>query len=330
MENKRRTGRKANRWKQFFVAGFAGVFCMGLFSGCGDKEEALPLPTVYPAGEEEIAALTAPEGTAVTLETTRQYIYDGLENTNELVKAYAADLLAERIEIEIGEEEGEASGETSSQPEESQEKSSETEEDSSEVSENAEDGSETESSESEAPEKKETKTVVLRYFFVNDNFEEVELPDFNAETGSAHLARATGKENELISIRAEWTPTRCAVTVGMAHGVIKELPPKENNGSAFGSPYVSPMTELEAIDYVASLTPSQLGLEGASMEEYDVYSMTGSVMVNDEPCMQIRVFSKDNPAGTNAVEAFYLIDSMGTLYRIEESTGEISKVLERE
>lgn len=302
----------------------------------------MALPTVYPASDEEIAAITVPEGTTVTLETTRQYIYEGLENANELVKAYAADLLAERIEVEVSDEE-ESTAEAGSQPESGEEETSQPESSASESSEEGtsepesgasesgkEETSEPESGASESSEgEKTTKTITLRYFFVNDNFEEVEMPDFSAETGSAHLARATGKGDEIISLRAEWAPTRCAITVGLTHGAIKELPPKENN-SVYTNPYLTPMTELEAIDYVASLEPGQLGLEGESMEEYSVYSMTGSVMINDEPCMQIRVFSKDNPAGTNAVEATFLIDGVGNLYRIEESTGEVSRVLDKE
>ena len=378
MKNKSGTVRKQNRWKQIFAAGLAGLLCMGLLSGCGGgEEEAMALPTVYPASDEEIAAITVPEGTTVTLETTRQYIYEGLENANELVKAYAADLLAERIEVEVSDEE-ESTAEAGSQPESgasesSEEETSKPESGASESSEEEtskpesgasesgeeetsqpesgasesgkEETSEPESGASESGKKetsepesgasessegeKTTKTITLRYFFVNDNFEEVEMPDFSAETGSAHLARATGKGDEIISLRAEWAPTRCAITVGLAHGAIKELPPKENN-SVYTNPYLTPMTELEAIDYVASLEPGQLGLEGESMEEYSVYSMTGSVMINDEPCMQIRVFSKDNPAGTNAVEATFLIDGVGNLYRIEESTGEVSRVLDKE
>ena len=328
MKNKSGTVRKQNRWKQIFAAGLAGLLCMGLLSGCGGgEEEAMALPTVYPASDEEIAAITVPEGTTVTLETTRQYIYEGLENANELVKAYAADLLAERIEVEVSDEE-ESTAEAGSQPESGEEETSEPESGASESG--KEETSEPESGASESSEgEKTTKTITLRYFFVNDNFEEVEMPDFSAETGSAHLARATGKGDEIISLRAEWAPTRCAITVGLAHGAIKELPPKENN-SVYTNPYLTPMTELEAIDYVASLEPGQLGLEGESMEEYSVYSMTGSVMINDEPCMQIRVFSKDNPAGTNAVEATFLIDGVGNLYRIEESTGEVSRVLDKE
>ena len=358
MKNKSGTVRKQNRWKQIFAAGLAGLLCMGLLSGCGGgEEEAMALPTVYPASDEEIAAITVPEGTTVTLETTRQYIYEGLENANELVKAYAADLLAERIEVEVSDEE-ESTAEAGSQPESGEEETSQPESGASESSEEEtsepesgasesseeetskpesgasesgkEETSEPESGASESSEgEKTTKTITLRYFFVNDNFEEVEMPDFSAETGSAHLARATGKGDEIISLRAEWAPTRCAITVGLAHGAIKELPPKENN-SVYTNPYLTPMTELEAIDYVASLEPGQLGLEGESMEEYSVYSMTGSVMINDEPCMQIRVFSKDNPAGNNAVEATFLIDGVGNLYRIEESTGEVSRVLDKE
>ena len=79
------------------------------------------------------------------------------------------------------------------------------------------------------------------------------------------------------------------------------------------------MTLDEALAFFNTINPSELGLEGTSMGEYDVYTGSGAVFVQGVPCQKFQVYSKDNPEQTNHLEGTFLMNGDGTrLYRINE------------
>ncbi len=85
------------------------------------------------------------------------------------------------------------------------------------------------------------------------------------------------------------------------------------------------MTVDETADFFLKLTPKELGLEGESMEEYEVYPSEKAVPVNGLPCMKLIVYQKST-AGTNAPVSTYLVARDGTaVYQIQ---GEIAVELE--
>ncbi len=85
------------------------------------------------------------------------------------------------------------------------------------------------------------------------------------------------------------------------------------------------MTVDETTDFFLKLTPKELGLEGESMEEYEVYPSEKAVPVNGLPCMKLIVYQK-SAAGTNAPVSTYLVARDGTaVYQIQ---GEIAVDLE--
>ena len=141
-----------------------------------------------------------------------------------------------------------------------------------------------------------------------------DAPDYAQETGTVRMARNAAEEQTLFRIRVDWTPTSCAVTVDRAEGHIEKPQPVQE---------VEPMTLGQVVSYVEGLTPAILGLEGDSMDQYDVYPMEGISMVNGQACIQFRVYER-TVMGTNDVAGIFLItaDRMH-IYRLNPDTGEV-------
>lgn len=66
-------------------------------------------------------------------------------------------------------------------------------------------------------------------------------------------------------------------------------------------------TQAEAVSYLESLSPQVLGLEGESMDEYELYSGGKVVMVEDIPCVEVTIYSAQNDTGTNDIQGRYLL-----------------------
>lgn len=100
------------------------------------------------------------------------------------------------------------------------------------------------------------------------------------------------------------------------------------NGSGSGSDLASSqvsqpeerhmMTIDETEDFFRQLTPQQLGLEGESLDQYEIYPSEKAVPVNGMPCMKLVVYEKSE-AGTNAPVSTYLVARDGTaVYEIQD------------
>lgn len=151
------------------------------------------------------------------------------------------------------------------------------------------------------------------FVIVDEQYQKSEAPDFQAEEGSVWLARESAQEGKLLTISLKWTVDTCTVVLDVVDDVITEEP--------------QGMTLMEATDYFRGLPPSALRLSGNSMHEYNVYVLDGLVLVNQRPCMQIRVYCDDNPVGTNELIGMYLMTSDGkTIYRMENGEDELEKM----
>lgn len=88
------------------------------------------------------------------------------------------------------------------------------------------------------------------------------------------------------------------------------------------------VTKGEAVEYIESLSPSVLGLEGESMEEYEVYPGERVVLVEDIPCTEIDVYTTDTAAGTNDIQGRYLLTKTGPrrLFRLDTFTKQVTEL----
>lgn len=85
------------------------------------------------------------------------------------------------------------------------------------------------------------------------------------------------------------------------------------------------MTLSESVDFINSLSPATLGLQGENMSEYNVYAEQEAVLVDGNTCAKIMVYSQSASAGTNVIQGIYFLSRDGDdLYRLNTDTDEVS------
>jgi len=88
---------------------------------------------------------------------------------------------------------------------------------------------------------------------------------------------------------------------------------------------VESMTMVESISYMEALAPKSLGLEGNSMDEYEVLPVVGTVLVDGVPCTEVYVYRQDERTGTNVFQGSYLLDRSGNaLYELNRDEGTVT------
>ena len=100
-------------------------------------------------------------------------------------------------------------------------------------------------------------------------------------------------------------------------------PPLDSIGMTPGAS----MTMSEAVDFLYTLEPSVLGLSGTSMDTYRIYALDGAVMVNEQPCMRLSIYSREGPDQTNEVAGIYLLTrDAAHLYQLDEAAGTVREI----
>jgi len=154
------------------------------------------------------------------------------------------------------------------------------------------------------------------FSIVDDELAQREAPDYTAAEGSLRLAKNSATEGQVVTLLVTWTENACTVLLEQAEGAVKEAE-KESQS----------MSMLEAVDYIKSLSPADLGLSGATMEDYRVYAIDGVVFVDDRPCLRLNVYSVDNPQQANEIMGSYLMTGDGRhLYRLDNKTGMVEEL----
>lgn len=187
-----------------------------------------------------------------------------------------------------------------------------------------------------------------KFFVVDEEFVRTDAPDFTAEEGEVLLAKnlpkpqktedkpaegegdaaaeptepaeptqpaAADKEppDMVLSVRITWRPGTFVIVSDQEEGKVT-TPPRGPNATSGGS-----LSLNGGLDYIKGLSPSVLGLSGESMDEYRVYAVDGTVMVNGKPCMRMQVYSRSASGGTNTFEGIYFLANDGQrLYRLNE------------
>jgi hypothetical protein len=291
---------------------------VSLLSGCGkDKEEAKgdPGPEEYQFGDETVLALGATveefpvSGSYEESQVT--YTYRGLSSgkmacigyINALTETDEEDseeseaftVVDEELYVttaDLTAEEGTvylARNATKEDEEEAEDQSDEEDEDSDEDTENSEGSEDAEDS---------------------------------AETATEEVTEETPVVNKVCLLQLDWTAETCTVTLRIQEGVIQERPVETE--SETGS---SGMTLSSAMDYMKSLTPSDIGLDGSSMDEYQIYALDGIIMVDGNACLHLKVYSTNNPEKTNHLEGNYLLTGdKQHMYSLDEVNGVVTVI----
>lgn len=191
-----------------------------------------------------------------------------------------------------------------------------------------------------------------KFFVVDEEFVRTDAPDFTAEEGEVLLAKNLPKPQKtedkpaegegdaaaaaepaepaateptapaaadeeppdmVLSVRITWKPGTFVIVSDQEEGKVT-TPPRGPNATSGGS-----LSLNGGLDYIKGLSPSVLGLSGESMDDYRVYAVDGTVMVNGKPCMRMQVYSRSDSGGTNAFEGIYFLANDGQrLYRLNE------------
>lgn len=171
-------------------------------------------------------------------------------------------------------------------------------------------------------------------YVVDEEFVRTDAPDFTVPEGEVLLAKnlpkagtagAADGDSEpvdmVLTVRLSWEPGTCVIVGDQEEGQVTS--PSQGNRPSSGAT----MSMNGALDYVKGLPPSVLGLSGESMAEYKVYALEGSAMVNGMPCIRMKVYSQDNPNGTNSIAGSYLLSNDGQhLYQLDEVAGKVTEL----
>lgn len=157
---------------------------------------------------------------------------------------------------------------------------------------------------------------------VDEELTRIEEPEAPAvERGAVHLAKNAPEEGKALSIRMDWTTELCTVTADLVDGRVKDPPEPE--------PPISPaaLSADQALDYIQSLNPAVLGLEGTSMEEYELLLQDGSVLIDGNPCVRINAYRRDSQTGTNEIGGNYFLSLDGVhLYRLDVADNSVEEL----
>jgi hypothetical protein len=295
------------RWELILL-----VALFSLLSGCkkgdGDAEATGdPGPEEYQFGEETVVALGATveefpaEGSYE--ESLVTYTYRGLSDGKAACSGYIAALMAEEEPFVAVDEELYQTGTPSLTEEEGTVYMARAcvNEDSEEDAESEDDAEESSEEDSES----------------EDEVEE------NPEESSEVVPEETAEENRVCLVQLDWTADSCTVTLRYQEGIIQQRPVETDTSSGGGSS----MTLATAIDYIKSFNPADIGLEGTSMEEYQIYALDGVILVDDTPCLHLKAYRSDNPQQTNQVAGnFLLTGDKQHLYSLDEVNGVVTTI----
>lgn len=159
--------------------------------------------------------------------------------------------------------------------------------------------------------------------------EDAESPDPEASGDVQETASPAPEESEapadqptpmVLSVRIEWAPGTCVVTANEEEGRVTSPPPS-------AGPSSHTVTQRGAKQILQEMEPAQLGLVGASMEEYEVMPVDGTELVDDRPCIRLYVYSDNNQPNSNEFMGSYLMSVDGEhLYKVDPVTDEIKEL----
>jgi hypothetical protein len=144
-----------------------------------------------------------------------------------------------------------------------------------------------------------------------------------AEENSEAVSEEAAEENRVCLVQLDWTADSCTVTLRYQEGVIQQRPVETESSSGGGSS----LTLATAIDYIKSFSPADIGLDGTSMEEYQIYALDGVILVDNTPCLHLKVYRSDNPQQTNQVAGnFLLTGDKQHMYSLDEVNGVVTTI----
>lgn len=152
-------------------------------------------------------------------------------------------------------------------------------------------------------------SVVDKDFVISDE------PEYD-DAGKVLLAKAAkaGEDDsagsQLMLVDISWAEDSCVIVTRQAEGTISQPP--------------EPITMREAQQKLESMSPAELGLEGESMDQYEVFTFDGAVVVDGRACVRMNVYNFEQ---SNEFMGCYLMSLDGRhLYKMDTATQEITEL----
>lgn len=141
-----------------------------------------------------------------------------------------------------------------------------------------------------------------------ETFRAAKLPDFTADEGTVSLSRPTENE-KIVVVRADWADDRCDVTISIEDAPVP-AEPEPAKKKPVGHSHVS------AIEYLESLNPAVLELEGDSMDAYNIYITNGFTYVDGKACLRVEVYTKGSTQTNVHCGTYYMSGDGENIYRL--------------
>lgn len=147
------------------------------------------------------------------------------------------------------------------------------------------------------------------FLIVDEDGKAANPPNYANGEGALSLAKAASEDGRLLRMDISWTDGDCRITLTRPEGTIGKVGETEKD----------PITYVQAVDFLKSLSPAKLGLEAESLRDYSVYPMDGAVLVDGILCLKLQVYPPRGEGQANVIAGTYLLSGdKAHLYRLQD------------
>lgn len=152
------------------------------------------------------------------------------------------------------------------------------------------------------------------------NLVQDERPELTDSVGAVKLARPSVREGHLFQIVIGWSEaSSLTVRVSVPEGALQY--------PAVDRPVLDPASLPQQMDQLKAMSPSELGLPGDSMDEYEIYPGEGFVMVDGTPCRKFNIYRRQGSGEvhyTDIVGIFLFSGDQQHIYRLDTDTNVVT------
>lgn len=158
--------------------------------------------------------------------------------------------------------------------------------------------------------------IIDSFHPVNQEYYEMLTPDFTQRAGTVSLAKRASGTGRLMLLVVDWHYYGATVTVSYVDGTLWVAPPANNTSR--GSLSIS-----DAVEFLEKCNPVELGLVGNTMDDYNIYTSEGLVIINGVSFRQFNISGKAHDGNGNTFAGSYLINADGNTYSVDQITGAV-------
>lgn len=136
------------------------------------------------------------------------------------------------------------------------------------------------------------------------NYSDTQVP---GELILARNATSEAADGRVFQIKLSWGQGNCTAEVSCPEGKILD----------------EDMSIQDEAGYLETLSPSELGLSGDSMDDYRIYPQEGTVLIDGKVYRKFTVYSIDPNTKTNKFEGSFLVDGH-KLFKLDQFNGTVT------